>query len=284
MKMIAGVATGLLSIVLGSPARAAGEVSIYHGAAGDIGVVKDGGGYTVWMAGGAVPNGAATAGDCFVKSFVSLKKRPDYYEGDFIAVHNEIVGLNQSEMDGKGIGLLLDSDKVQVTGAETDGLCADGVDFAGEYSAVLKPSDRYRDSFLYLMNLEHQDSVYKLNKQKDAKGAVDDLRPFVESYQSSWLDDASSRKVIVPALNDYAYALQLTGFDSAAIEVLQTVIQASPGRTAAWLNIADSYWNGKNFDSGKRNYAQYVKLMEADGLKARIPSRVFERLGNQTIP
>lgn len=280
MKQIIKLLLCAILFGVSTSAFCADQIHAYKGRLGTALLIDSNGERVVMIAGGAIPNGAATSGDCFAKSNISLKKTPGYYEGDFSPVHNEIVELSSSDVEGKGIGLYLSDNEIKIGGAEVSGICADGVDFSGIYNEVQKNSTDYRNAFLYFMNLAHQDSNY-LYRNKDVSGASKELQPFVDNYDHDWLDNADNLKVIIPAINDYAFMVQNLGRNSDAIPLLRIVTQYEPKRIVAWLNMADSYWGENDKANARKCYTKYVDLMTEAGMKAKIPERASNRANSQ---
>jgi tetratricopeptide (TPR) repeat protein len=280
MKQITRYLSFFFVIALNTQAFATETARIFHADRGTILLFESGSGQQVMVAGGALPNGAATAGDCFIEANINLKKSPNYYEGDFNSVHNEIVGIDQADIQGKGIGLYKSADQIRIGGAEVSGICADGIDFSGIYKEMPRGTPGYERNFLYFLNLSHQNSNYLL-KHGTPKAAIDSLRPFIDTYDERWLSSSEDAKVVIPAINDYAFALQEAGDNTAALPLFQEIIKYQPDRTVAWLNMADAYWSTGNLDNAKKSYQQYTKLMATAGLQAKIPARVSARLKGQ---
>jgi tetratricopeptide (TPR) repeat protein len=265
-------------LALSAPVFAAEVARVFQAERGAIIFLETENERKIMIAGGAMSGGAATAGDCFVEANLSLKKYPDYYEGDFDSVHNEIIGIDQADVQGKGLGVYESVDQIRVGGAEVSGICAGGIDFSGVYREVKRGSASYERNFMYFMNLSHQNANYLL-KNHEPNAAVEALRPFVDMYDEHWLAYDDGEKVIIPSINDYAFALQEVGEITAALSLLKVVINHQPDRAIAWLNIADAYWSVNDHNEARRCYRQYTRLMAAAGMDGKIPDRVSERLG-----
>lgn len=78
--------------------------------------------------------------------------------------------------------------------------------------------------------------------------------------------------------NDFGFLLSEAGYYRQSIELLVKIIQDHPGRTVAYLNLADSYWGIGDFKSAMLNYDVYAKMMSNAGKASRVPRRVGERL------
>jgi hypothetical protein len=77
--------------------------------------------------------------------------------------------------------------------------------------------------------------------------------------------------------NDIAFYWQKAGYDEDAIWLLNKIINTSPNRTAAYLNIADSLWNSSKTEESIKNYKTYIEQMKAKKKEHLIPQRVFLR-------
>lgn len=86
-------------------------------------------------------------------------------------------------------------------------------------------------------------------------------------------------KETVEFYNNIGFFLEdMQGGDRCAIYILRHVLQAIPGRTPAYLNIADAYYDLDFTEQARQAYSDYVERMNAQGKRDRIPSRVWDRL------
>jgi WD40 repeat protein len=101
----------------------------------------------------------------------------------------------------------------------------------------------------------------------------------VDKWVEAWKSDGVSLQPdqFVEALNDYGYFLQSCGRDKEAVPVFLTVIDQDSSHAVAYLNLADSQWTLGNQKDARANYGQYISLMKAQGLAAKIPARVGSR-------
>jgi tetratricopeptide (TPR) repeat protein len=277
MKLIINMLFGLCLVLSMSRHAIANDARVYHGRRGDILTIATSNVTTLMAAGGALPKGGATAGDCFVEARLALKKAPNYYEGDFLPAHNELIDVSAVDLQGKGLGVYVYSNSIRISGAETTGICSDSIDFVGEYSEVSRSDAGYEGIFLYFFNLAHQDFLHLL-KGGDKGAAMNSLRPFVDAYDEKWLTQKQWAKILLPALNDYAFALQQSGANVDALSLLKVVIKYDPKRSVAWLNIADAYWSTGDKKNAKLCYQRYAELLTMAGLQAKIPARVGDRI------
>lgn len=77
--------------------------------------------------------------------------------------------------------------------------------------------------------------------------------------------------------NDFGFLLGEAGHYAESIELLNAVIANNPGRTVAYLNLADSYWGANDKERAAAAYKQYASRMSDAGKASKIPARVAER-------
>jgi hypothetical protein len=77
--------------------------------------------------------------------------------------------------------------------------------------------------------------------------------------------------------NDIAFYWQKAGYDEDAIWLLKKIINTSPKRTVAYLNIADSLWNLSKTEESTKNYEIYIDQMKINKKEHLIPQRAFLR-------
>lgn len=82
--------------------------------------------------------------------------------------------------------------------------------------------------------------------------------------------------------NDIAFFWQKNGYDEDAIWLLKIIIDKTPERTVAYLNIADSLWNMSMVKESIKNYKTYIDQMKAKKKEHLIPNRVFLRTSQKT--
>ncbi|MGU3373772.1 tetratricopeptide repeat protein [Chryseobacterium sp. M5A1_1a] len=79
--------------------------------------------------------------------------------------------------------------------------------------------------------------------------------------------------------NNIAFALSKNGNQKAAIELLNQITTKFSGRTVAYLNLADSYWNIGEKDKAINCYKEYLSLMKTQKKDLRkIPEYVYTRI------
>ena len=79
--------------------------------------------------------------------------------------------------------------------------------------------------------------------------------------------------------NDIGYYLEQGYCYSMAIDILEKVLQKSPGRVVAYLNIADAYWGNNEKAKAKESYNKYIELMKSQEKDMnKIPTRVYDRI------
>ena len=126
--------------------------------------------------------------------------------------------------------------------------------------------------------------IYKENKDANSAAVVlekSDVRGLMEKRPSGM-----SAGTYISILNDYAFFLAETDDRYGdAIPVLKKVIELSPKREVAYLNLGDAYL--KEFkksnseasrETAKQNYQRYAELLKEKGKNNRLPERVAELL------
>lgn len=78
--------------------------------------------------------------------------------------------------------------------------------------------------------------------------------------------------------NNSAYYLEQKGFYQSAIYLLTKIIEESPNRTVAYINLGDAYWGLKVTDQAKQAYQKHIELMKANGKENKIPKRILDRI------
>ena len=77
-------------------------------------------------------------------------------------------------------------------------------------------------------------------------------------------------------LNNYAYFVALSGNDSKAEQLLKKVIELSPNRAVAYIDLGNVSWNLGKKDIAKLYYKKYLELLGKN--TKNVPSTVYERL------
>ncbi|MCO6564664.1 MAG: tetratricopeptide repeat protein [Apibacter sp.] len=79
--------------------------------------------------------------------------------------------------------------------------------------------------------------------------------------------------------NDIAYYLEQSGAYTESIFLLDIITRKYPTRAVTWLNLADAQWNIEEYQSAKRLYQKYCKLMKEQKKDLnKIPEYVYERM------
>jgi hypothetical protein len=138
----------------------AGELTIYKGKYASAVIVNSNGRRILLLAGGAIPRGAATSADCFIEAEISLQVKPSYYEGNVLPVSNELVLMSASDVMGKKVGIYLYKNKLRVGGVDTTGICADFIDFSGDYVRLSNSTRQYKDELDYFSEVSPNDLIF----------------------------------------------------------------------------------------------------------------------------
>ncbi len=80
-------------------------------------------------------------------------------------------------------------------------------------------------------------------------------------------------------LNDYAFLLAEAGNPIPAEGLLRRVLALAPGRTVAYLNLADVLWVLGETEEARTRYGEYARMMDDAGLLRSVPERALERGG-----
>lgn len=96
----------------------------------------------------------------------------------------------------------------------------------------------------------------------------------LNNYWTNYSDQSTVSKI----LNDKAYYLEQAKYYQESILILSKVIEITPSRTVAYINLGDAYWGLKEYDKAKQAYRTYIAQMKANGKEAKIPDRILERV------
>lgn len=180
--------------------------------------------------------------------------------------------------------------KKDITGLLAQGGEGDGwVEYPGfyaEYYELAGPA--------LLLSYDKAIALYK----KDVRTAVKYLEYGLDQYGDTyWIDYAGGKLTrtdivgepdafnpptvsfdkYIAILNDYAYFLSLAGRNKEAKPILANIISLVPGRTVAYLNLADVEWTLGQKTAAKAHYKQYWKLLGSKAANVA-PKRVQERI------
>lgn len=184
-----------VALVHGTYAICGTAISVYAGAHGDAMLIDSGESKTLLVAGGAMPQGPATPSDCFAKATLHLKREPNFYEGPLNPAHNEIIDVDANSVSGKRAGAYIYPSRIRIGNVEVDGICADGIDFSGDYKKVSEQSAKYASTFTYFMRMEDQNAADTRKNGKPAE-ADEELRPFIETDYEKFKLDKEDRKTV----------------------------------------------------------------------------------------
>ncbi|MDH6146697.1 MULTISPECIES: hypothetical protein [Paraburkholderia] len=179
-------------------------ISVYAGAYGDAILIDSGENKTLLVAGGAIPQGPATPSDCFAKATLHLKKRPNFYEGPLNPVRNEIIDVDANSVSGKRAGVYIYPSRIRIGNVEVNGICADGIDFSGDYKKVAEQSAKYASTFTYFMRMEGQNAA-DMRKHGKPTEANEALRPFIEANHTKLKLDKEDRKTVESISKEYEF-------------------------------------------------------------------------------
>lgn len=177
------------------------------------------------------------------------------------------------------------------------GMIAQAVD---TLSMIFYPQNYYESEEMGAAALARSHGLaLDLYRGGDAAAACSSMAVAVDSAYMFWSDfewpcgygsasgyDASRAAAFLPrgdyveSINDYGFFLLESGDPGRAAEILEGVIDVAPERAVAYLNLADALWALGRTDEARPMYAEYMQLLDADGLRDRAPSRALERGGS----
>jgi hypothetical protein len=134
-----------------------------------------------------------------------------------------------------------------------------------------------RDAFLKRLHAAAR-AATALYRRGDKNAALATMVRAFGHIRPYALGDDPPDKELAGDLNDYGFFLEEAGHPYEAIDPLQDTLTLDPGRTAAYLNLADAFFAIGNKDGAQANYAEYRKRMAAAGKADKIPPRVSQRL------
>lgn len=155
------------------------------------------------------------------------------------------------------------------------GRCGLRSDFTGTYRKA--PISRTATAGAVFVMSETHDAALDAYKRKGAPTAADLMRPVVGLADFKLAFKPDELASVCAFTNDYAYFLQQSGQSAASISPLLDVIKACPDRTAAYLNLGDSYWAIGNTASASNFYQRYIDLLRKAGRQKVAPVRAVER-------
>ena len=177
-------------------------INVFAGKHGDAMLIDSDESKTLLVAGGAIPRGQATPSDCFAKATLHLKNGQNFYEGPLNPVHTEILDSDAGDISGKQVDVFIYPSRIYIVKVEVDGICADGIDFSGDYKKVAEQSARYASTFTYFMRMEDQNAA-DMRKNGKLAEANEELRPFIETNHSKLKLDNQDRNAVESISKEY---------------------------------------------------------------------------------
>lgn len=133
-----------------------------------------------------------------------------------------------------------------------------------------------------LSDIELYSGVF--NKYKKGVDITNDVAMFIMENESGERCTPSSYIVKrwfwdenIEASNNIAYFLSYEGYHQEAIELLEKIIDASPKRISAYINIADAFWAVRQYDKAHYFYREYISKMKSKQMGDKIPARALDR-------
>lgn len=242
------------------------SVQIYSNDTSILGLerTKSGEVLTSTLYGGSNGSGAASPADCIIKYTLSVEDKT--YKGLLIPFTTEAMSYS-SEKKSTATFEFYD-DKITYLSDMVPDVCPMGTDFIGDYKLVREKDIAYKSDFDSLIGFNYTNALKVFRKESAAKAATL-LEPYIQ-------ESISKKFYYQNIFNDYGFLLQQAGKNDDAIDILKVVINKSPKRVVAYLNIADAYWEVGDNKKSMENYKEYISLMESYNSRD-IPKRAIER-------
>lgn len=275
MKMTIKKLLALIFISFASLPFAQASLGLYESKMGIIGLSALEGKYTLIAMAGGQPLDAATTGNCVIVARAVEKNNK--LIGVLVPFKSSYFSYEQLSSEERPIALEMKDNAIVLEDVDTLGICGLDVSFIDFYHRISEGSEKYKDNYLELLSLARDISMSKY-REKDLIGAIETARPYAENLPLEWLNEPQQGEKLSEFINNYAFFLQQAGQPEAAIKLLKKLVGLKPNRTVAWLNLADAYWDTKQFTSARDCYAKYKKMMEESNKGSAIPVRAYERL------
>lgn len=275
MKMTIKKVSALLLFLFVNLPFAQASLGLYESKMGTIGLSALEGKYILIAIAGGQPTDAATAGNCVIAA--RLVEKNNKLIGVLIPFESSYFSHEQLSSEERSIVLEMKDNAIVLEDVDTLGICSLEVNFIDVYHKISKDSGNYKDNYLELLSLVHDISMSKY-REKDLIGAIETAKPYAEDLPLEWLNEPRQGEKLSEFINNYAFFLQRAGQPEAAIKLLKKLVGLKPNRTVAWLNLADAYWDAKQFTSARDCYAKYKRIMEEVNRGSAVPVRVHERL------
>lgn len=140
----------------------------------------------------------------------------------------------------------------------------------------LKPVDDFVGNKLIIDDLRFIEKELSKNKM-DSLFSKDSMNLKLIPYDLAYELSKIIKNENVELINNFAFYAEKYGQPIPAIIILNGIIDKQPNRIVAYLNLADAYWDVKDFGSAKNKYKKYIELMREAGKGSKIPTKVFDR-------
>ncbi|WIF68486.1 tetratricopeptide repeat protein [Metapseudomonas otitidis] len=250
------------------------SINFYESNQGIISLSKTENTYTLLAIAGGRPAGGATAGNCIIMA--KLKDTEKVIKGKLYPFKSSYFSYDEASSNTPPITLEKRSKSTIFIEVDTFGICGLGVTFTDIYSLQEAHTRSYKENFLETLKITHE-IAQNLYQKGDKQGAITIMKPYAENMPMHWIENSASGNEICDFIEKYASFLQLSGQPETAINFLRKILEERPERTAAWLNLADTYWSAKKFKEARESYRKYRILMSTEKREKTIPQRVYER-------
>lgn len=211
----------------------------------------------IWLKlAGNSAQGDAVSGGCDIL-FTGIKKQ-NSIEGKTLNYHSNINQSNEINNESASIAknsIVVGDDKIYEQ-------CGMNIVY-GKFNKMKNNSKLYQNNLQEIMD-------DNLNDVKENK------KPNSEAY-SNLINNLSCTSIInnINKINDIGYYLEQKNLLNDSELILRKVINCSPNRTVAYLNLGDVLLKKTKTKEAEANYEKYVDLMKASKLDKKIPQRVL---------
>ncbi|MGE1155479.1 tetratricopeptide repeat protein [Pseudomonas kitaguniensis] len=275
MKIHFNIVFSFSALLFSVSAMAGNNLSLYASSSGSAVLTEADNHKSILVFAGGDESGEATAGGCVVAA--NLLTIKGGFEGKLVPVTTEINSYDKSQAQGRSISIEMQSDAIVINDVDFVGLCSLDSSLVNVYQHIGVSDRRYKNIYAEMMEIAHTDAL-AMFKGGRVMDAITRLSSFADGYDVSWLTNKDVGRIVISAINDYAFFLQQNNSAMESITFLNDVVSTDPGRAVAWLNLADSNWIIDKNNEAVKQYIEYKKLMLLKDKKSKIPLRVIERI------
>lgn len=181
-------------------------LSLYAAKSGSVAITTVDSHVSLLALAGGYDNGQSTAGSCVIAA--NLNRRDSGFTGTLSPINTDINSYTDTQARGKKITIDSGPDDIVIADVDSDGICALNNGLINSYKKLSSGTGQEFSTYLELIELANTDALF-LFKEHKLPQAIIRLAPYADNYRVDWLRSGeSSKRVVVSALNDYAYFLQ----------------------------------------------------------------------------